>query len=188
MKIIAPKSILIEAEKAMEGFLDLEKIPIEFRVKRSLNGSIMMAQPSFKHLFNKKPHRKYLVLVSESFTIGTRTFSTLKLPSEIKIGWFAHELGHIQDYQSLSALGLLRFGLLYLSSKKFMKSAELRADTFATRAGYGSYLIATKNFILNHAELPETYKAKIRRYYPSPDQILEIDKNLRKITNLDEFV
>lgn len=185
MRIIAPKSIVNEAEKSMEGFPDLHKIPVEFKVKNNLNGSIMMAQPNFRDILKKRRHRKYLVLVSESFTIGTKTFSTLKLPSEIKIGWFAHELGHIQDYQSLSSLGLLRFGLLYLTSKKFMKSAELRADTFATQAGYGDYLIATKNFILNHAELPETYKAKIRRYYPSPDQILEIDKNLKNIDNIE---
>nr|WP_298998055.1 hypothetical protein [uncultured Allomuricauda sp.] len=185
MNVIAPKLIIREAKIAMEGFTDLHEIAVEFKVKNTLNGSIMMAQPSFKDILKKKPRRKYLVLVSETFTIGTKTFSTLKLPSEIKIGWFAHELGHIQDYQSLSSIGLLRFGLLYLTSKKFMKSAELKADTFATQAGYGKYLVATKNFILNHAELPETYKAKIRRYYPSPDQILEIDKNLKTMEDIE---
>jgi hypothetical protein len=37
----------------------------------------------------------------------------------------------------------------------------------------GQYLIATKRFILDHAELPQAYKDKIARLYVSPDEITE---------------
>ncbi|WP_340065642.1 hypothetical protein [Ascidiimonas aurantiaca] len=181
-----PVEIASEVEKALKGFKSLKKENIQFKLKKSLNGSVMMAQPRFLDIFKKREERRYLVLVSKTFTIAKTTFATSKLPSEVKIGWFAHELGHIMDYQKLSTQKLLRFGFLYLFSRSFMRKAELRADTYAVKAGYGTYLIRTKNFILSHTELPESYKNKIRKYYPSPDQILEIDRDLRKVSEIDQ--
>ncbi len=90
------------------------------------------------------------------------------------------------DYRKMNTFGLLKFGFLYLTSRRFFKAAELRADTFATLAGFGEHLIQTKKFVTEHSELPEAYKEKIRKYYPSPDQILEIDRNMRLVAEVDD--
>lgn len=95
------------------------------------------------------------------------------MPDDIMIGWIGHKLGHILDYENRSNLGMLAFGIGYLCSDKFVKSAEKIADTYAVNRGLGKYILATKRFILDHAELPQRYKEKIARLYLSPDDIVE---------------
>ena len=52
--------------------------------------------------------------------------------------------------------------------------AERRADLFAIEHGFGTELMATKNFILDKSTLPERYKKRIRRYYLSPTELEEL--------------
>jgi hypothetical protein len=59
-----------------------------------------------------------------------------------------------------------------------VKEAERVADTYAVERGLGKYIIATKRFILDHAELPQSYKDKIARLYLSPDVIVEMVKKM----------
>ncbi|MEJ2584328.1 MAG: hypothetical protein P8Z38_04600 [Robiginitalea sp.] len=170
-----------EAQQARRGFKKLREVPISFLLKDRLpGGSIMMAQPVFADLFKPGKRRRYRVLVRRSFNLGGERFTPSEIPPEIRLGWFAHELGHIVDYRDRSNWGLIRFGWQYIFSGRFRKSAERRADAFAVEAGFGPALIATKNFILNHTRLPEVYKKTIRTYYPSPDEILEMEQALQR--------
>lgn len=90
------------------------------------------------------------------------------------IGWLGHELGHIMDYQNRSWFNLILFGIKYLFVEKHIVEAERAADTFAVKNGMYTYILKTKNFILNHSELDETYKLRIKKYYLSPEEIMEI--------------
>ena len=54
------------------------------------------------------------------------------------------------------------------------------ADSFAVEQGMGIYIVATKRFILNNADLPQTYKDKIRRLYLSPDVIMDQVRKLEE--------
>ena len=38
------------------------------------------------------------------------------------------------------------------------------------------YILKTKDFILNHAKITPTYKDRIKRYYLSPEEIMEMVK------------
>jgi hypothetical protein len=96
-----------------------------------------------------------------------------QLPDDIMIGWIGHELGHIMDYEQRSKLGLISYGLSYVFSGEYRKKGELMADTYAVNHGLGNYILETKRFILDHAELPQDYKDKIERTYLSPDEIVE---------------
>ena len=58
------------------------------------------------------------------------------------------------------------------------QKAEQKADQYAVDHGLGHYLVATKRFILDHAELPQAYKDKIARLYVSPEEIVEQVKKL----------
>src|SRR5690606_16904904 len=75
---------------------------------------------------------------------------------------------------------LVAFGLSYVFSRTYIKKAEIEADTYAVNHGLGRYIIATKSFILDHAELPQTYKNKIARLYLSPDDIVEQVRKLEE--------
>ena len=68
---------------------------------------------------------------------------------------------------------MISFGYQYVFHSSFVKHAEMLADSHAVERGLGNYIVATKRFILNHAELPQAYKDKISRLYLSPDIIVE---------------
>ncbi|WP_308992353.1 hypothetical protein QLS71_000840 [Mariniflexile litorale] len=167
-----PESIATEVKTALLHYPELAEVPIEFKFKKRIKKSTMQAQPEFRSIFCSKSKRKYKVLISENFKIADTVYYTKNIPSKVLTGWLGHELGHIMDYQQRSGFNLIGFGLGYLFSEKSLKSAERRADTFAVLHGMESYILATKNFILNEAGFPEIYKNRIKRFYLSPEEIM----------------
>ena len=187
---IAPPEISKEVEQALSFYPQLQQIPIEFRFKKKIRKSFMQAQPLFRSLINPSKKRKYLVLISEKMEIENHRFSINEMDTDVLIGWLGHELGHIVDYQRYSNLGLIIFGLRYLIQQPFLKEAERRADQNAIQSGMYDYIIATKNFILNHVHLSDTYKNRIKRLYLSPEEIVhmvnEMDKGeIEKEVNME---
>jgi hypothetical protein len=170
---IIPALFTEEAKMALSFYPELKTVPIEFRLTRKMGSSVMKAQPQYKSLFLKKEKRKYIVLISRQFGIKNIELSTVNIPSEVIIGWLGHELGHIMDYKNRSSINLIGFGIRYLLSKSYFKKAEQRADRFAVEHQMKNYILATKNFILDHTDLTENYKKKIKRLYVSPEDILE---------------
>ena len=132
----------------------------------------MQAQPRFANLFKGKNNRSYYVFMSNKFLIKNEEFSMADVPSEVLLGWLGHELGHIMDYRNKSAMQLVKFGSRYISSEKFVKKAERTADTYAINHGMGHYIFATKDFILNHSHLSDSYKKRKARLYLSPEEIM----------------
>ncbi len=169
---VVPEAIVKEVQIALSHYPDLRETPIEFRFKKKIKMSFMQAQPKFSGLFKNKKDRSYVIMISESFHIENEEFEISEIPSEVLIGWIGHELGHVMDYQDRSGFNLLIFGIKYLTSSGFIKEAERAADTFAVNHGMGNYILATKDFILNNTHLSELYKARIKRLYLSPDEIL----------------
>lgn len=179
-KKIIPEEILEEAKIALSYYPELKDIPIEFKFKENIKKSFMQAQPDFSDIFRNKKNRSYNIFISRSFNIENETIHISEIPSEVIIGWIGHELGHIMDYQDRSALNMLWFGIRYLTSRNFLMNAEKDADTFAVNHGMGDYILATKNFILDHAHLSEVYKERIRKLYLSPEEILLLVEKLEE--------
>lgn len=171
---IIPKQIKYEAEKALSYYPMLKTKCIKLKFKKDIKKSTMQARPTFGSFFRSKQNRRYVILISEKFKISGKSFLTKNIPSDILIGWIGHELGHVLDYQNRTNLNLIAFGFNYLFSENHIIEAERAADTFAIEQGMGSYLLKTKKFILNHAEITETYKNRIKRYYLSPEEIMEL--------------
>ena len=99
------------------------------------------------------------------------------------IGWLGHELGHVMDYRNRSSLNLIWFGIKYKLSDNHIKEAEIAADSFAIQKDMENYLLDTKNFILNKTNLSESYKARIKKYYLSPDEIMLLVEERDKAQN-----
>ena len=171
---IVPDSIKNEVETAMKFYPELSDSIIEIRFKKNIKKSTMQARPTFGSFFKKKYNRSYVILISETFKISDKEFSTRDIPTDIMIGWIGHELGHIMDYQNRSKANLIWFGVKYLFSDKHIVEAERAADSFAVSHGMADYILKTKNFILNHANISESYKNRIKKYYLSPEEIMEI--------------
>lgn len=169
-----PNSIKEEVEIALSYYPELKNTKINFEFKKNIKKSTMQAQPSFGSFFKSKGHRSYNIYISETVKISGETYFTKNMPKDVLIGWIGHELGHVMDYRNRSNLNLVWFGLKYLLSDNHIAEAERSADTFAIRSGMEKYILKTKEFILNQANIDEKYIARIKKYYLSPEEIMDI--------------
>jgi hypothetical protein len=165
---------------ALSFYPELKHVPIQFVFKRRIKSSVMQAQPVFNTLLRARRNRAYRINISALFTLTHTAVPIHQMPDDIMIGWIGHELGHIMDYETRSNAGLVGFGLGYISSASYVKKVEQIADQFAVNHGLGNYLVKTKRFILDHAELPQAYKDKIARLYVSPEEIMEQVRKLEQ--------
>lgn len=175
-----PVQIFEEAKRALAYFPELEEVGIEFRFKNDISKSFMQAQPAFSNVFKGKNNRNYYIFISSQVNIEGKDFSIRDIPSDVLVGWLGHELGHVMDYRDRSGMGLVIFGLRYVTSNKYIMKAERRADVYAVNQGMGDYILKTKDFILNNTDLSESYKNRIKRLYLSPEEIVNLVNDLEE--------
>ena len=175
-----PKSITAETHKALSYYPALKDTPITFKFKKNIKKSTMQAQPVFSSFFRSRKNRKYVILISKQVKIDKEVFKITDVPSDVLIGWIGHELGHIMDYRERGTWNMLFFGIKYIYSTGHIQEVERAADTFAVAHGMGDYILKTKDFILNHADISETYKARIRQLYLSPEEIMQLIEEHRE--------
>ncbi|MFC3198307.1 hypothetical protein ACFOET_11850 [Parapedobacter deserti] len=171
---VIPSAIQKQALIALSHYPELKNANIQFIFKPGLKGSIMAARPVIGSLFKRRDKRSYQILINPVFKLEHAIEPIRQIPDSVMIGWLGHELGHIMDYERRSVWSLMGFGISYWLSKKFVRKAERAADSFAINGGMVDYLLATKAFILDHADLPQAYKDKIAALYLSPDEIMEL--------------
>lgn len=184
---IIPESIKKEVIEAISFYPELYDTAIEFKFKDNIKKSTMQAQPRFASFFKRKENREYVILISLNIQIEGEHFTMEDIPSDVKVGWLGHELGHVMDYRERTNFGMLIFGIKYLFSSAHIKEVERTADTYAIAHGMGDYILKTKNFILDNASLSEKYKERIRRLYISPEEVMELI-NENKVEEEPEIV
>lgn len=173
-----PTIIKPQVEKALSYYPELKDTPITFKFKKDIKKSTMQAQPKFTSLLKSRKNRSYMILISEKFHIESEEFKVVDVDDDIMIGWIGHELGHVMDYRDRGKFDMIIFGLKYLFSSAHIKEVERAADTFAVEHGMHEYILATKNFILNNTSISPEYKARIKRLYMSPEEIMELVNKL----------
>jgi hypothetical protein len=184
---IIPETLKKEALEALSFYPELADTYIEFKFKDNIKKSTMQAQPRFSSFFKAKENREYIILISRNIQIEGEIFTMEDIPSDVKVGWIGHELGHVIDYSKRTNVGMLIFGIKYLFSSHHIKEVERAADTYAIQHGMGDYILTTKNFILDNASLSEKYKERIRRLYISPEEVMELI-NENKVEEEPEIV
>jgi len=152
-----------------------------FVVQQKIPKTTMQAQPiiGIKALLNGK--RTYKITLAK-FIENSEKAEVAHLPEEILRGWFAHELGHVMDYEIHSNFGMIRFGLKYLFSEKYKKAVEHKADQYAIENGFGADIIKTKRFIYASDLFSEQYKENMKTYYMS---IEEAQRQLKAFEDLN---
>lgn len=171
---IIPESIKKEAINALSYYPELNDTEITFKFKDQIKKSTMQAQPTWGSFFKGKKHRSYIILISRKIQIDTEAFSIDDIPSDILVGWIGHELGHVMDYKDRTNMGMLIFGMKYLYSGSHIQEVEHAADAYAIAHGMGDYILQTKNFILEHADISEKYKNRLRKLYMSPEEVMHL--------------
>lgn len=167
-------------EKVWQRYKPLHQYDITL-VQQSIGGSTMQAQPiiTLRSLFNGV--KRYRINIGEHIR-DEESLKLEKLPKEILTGWFAHELGHLMDYQQHSNVQMIWYGIKYYLSHNFKKTVEHDADYIAIAYGFREELVATKHFILGDTRISPNYKSKIKRYYLPEDDVMlcSEDKDLLK--------
>lgn len=166
--------------KALAFYPELKDAVINFIFKKNIKSSVMQAQPVFSTLLRKQEKRHYRINISTHFKLNSCDLPITEIPETVMVGWIVHELGHILDYERRTNAEIVLFGFRYLFSPEYVKEAERVADTFAVERGAGKYILATKRFILDHADIRQEYKNKIKRLYLSPDVIVDLVKKLEE--------
>lgn len=166
----------IENSHVQTAFLDvvrqyetLHEYKIEL-IQKPVKKSTMQAQPvvSLKGFFTGI--KTYRIQVGE-FVRDSDSLRVDQVPCDVLKGWFAHELGHVVDYAPYSNFGMIGFGIKYLTSNKFKRNAEHRADQIAMDHDFHNEILATKIFILENDLLESAYKEKIMKFYMSIEDV-----------------
>ena len=179
---VIPDLLKEEILLSLSYYPELLDTPIEFRIlSPQIKKSVMQAQPIVGTIFKPKAERGYVIKVSRYFKGENQPLPIEKIEQKVLIGWLGHELGHVMDYLDRSVWEMAKFGLGYLFSRRYLMQAERTADLFAISHGLGDKIVATKNFILDHAYLPERYKEKIRRLYVSPEETLLLIEEYKSV-------
>lgn len=168
-----PDIIREEVLIALSHYPELADTRIDFVFRKDILKSFMQAQPKWYGIFQGKRRRRYIVKITPALQLKNKSIPVEELPTDALVGWIGHELGHIMDYETRTGVGLIRFGIGYLTSEKYLKKAEQTADLFAINHQLGSEILSTKHFILKHADIPLAYKERIRRLYMSPEEVME---------------
>lgn len=131
-----------------------------------LSSSTMQAQPviDLSELFGNS--RRYRLDMAEK-VMDSGDLYLADLPEDVLRGWFAHELGHIVDYENHSNFGMVTYGIRYLLSDQFKREREHDADSIAIRHGFRTDVIAAKKYILENDFISPAYQDQIRKYYMS---------------------
>ncbi len=152
-------------------------------VRRRLRKATMNARPVFGWGSMLIKIKAYRIIVAD-YVRDTGDLQVEDMPEEVLEGWFAHELGHVMDYQGRSAWQMVLFGLRYLYSDSFRRKAEYRADQYAIRHGFQEEIIAAKRFILEHDLLSQDYKDKISKYYMPVEEVRWHTENPQPLRNI----
>ena len=152
--------------KVLAAFIPLQAHRVTLMLK-DIPSTTMQAQPVIDTSFFRRLKRNYIIHMSPYTKIDPEV-KTSDMPEEVVRGWFAHELGHIMDYLNRSWFSLAMLGLGYLLSRRVRIHMERTADLYAIEMGFGMDILATKNFILSHANVSQKYKRQIQKYYLSP--------------------
>jgi len=169
-KNVESQKIKDSFEKVWNRYQSLHKYEITL-VQQSIGNSTMQAQPiiTLRSLFDGV--KRYRINIGHHVR-DEESLVLEKLPEPILIGWFAHELGHVMDYQQHSNLSMIRYGFKYYFSERFKKTVEHAADYIAIANGFQDEVLATKQFILGDERISPTYKSRIKRYYLPENQVM----------------
>lgn len=150
--------------------------------KHSIKHSTMQAQPIINFDFFSKNKRAYRVDFRET-TLIHDDIKVKDLSEDVLKGWFAHELGHVVDYQERGYWEMIIFGINYFFFDQCKKEAEKMADVYAVRFGFEKEIRAMKEYIINHADIDPKYKKRIKKYYPGPEEIEHLIHEKKEIDN-----
>lgn len=176
--VLKDNALLYEKEitEAFSHLDELKEVQIIFRTAKI--STSLSARPTLTSLlFRRRSKRTYVVRINCSEKDSIITLN--EAPKEAVVGVIGHELSHILDYHQKSCWGVFGRGFAYTSKKK-KERFEKEIDSIAISRGFGEGLYRWADFVLNHSDATQEYKAFKRQIYLEPDEIKAQMKSTEK--------
>jgi hypothetical protein len=150
--------------QAIKFYHELQAVPIRLKFTR-LSFSTMTARPPL-YLF-KMPwmRRRYIIFINSNNKFGKFTIPISELTDEILLGWLAHEIAHITQYEKMNWYKFIFFPVKYIFNNRFRREFENEADEITKQRGLEKELKDGINFTLNDQRVSTSYKARTKKYY-----------------------
>ena len=165
-----PSSMKLPGLVALSYFPDLKEVDIEFR-RRNIK-TTMVCRPRMDFIFRKKENRTYRIIANNQLR-GKQGLLFDDVPFNAQIGIMAHELAHVVDYENKTAAGIIVTGIRYLFPG-YRRKLEQQIDELAIERGMGYQIHAFSDFVIHHAAVTDQYRDYKKRFYFSPDELLEV--------------
>lgn len=156
------KNILHETKIKYFPELENEKIIVK---KFKSDAYFLRAQPIIKTLVRKKRNRVYSIQLNLNLL-------ECPPPREGLVAILIHELEHVKDYTSWSSAKIIKHGIRYATSFKFMSNYEKETDIKALEKGVHVGLATYRQWVYQWLSPKDLEKKK--NIYLTPDQILEL--------------
>jgi hypothetical protein len=166
-KLFHPK-IKHAALVALSRYPELKNTRIEF-LFRNITAT-METRPKINFKAFSKKQRTYQVFINLNKG-KNRALDIDSLTETMKIGWIAHELGHVVDYESRSAFSLMAMGVFYVTVPSFKRNIEQGVDIITIRHGLGYEHCDGAEYLLYQSNATEKYKQNNLKYYLSIEKM-----------------
>ncbi len=155
LRIDIPSNIKSEFIVALACFPEIRDKRLEFRYKK-IKGT-MNARPDVMNILRTKSNRRYVILINNN--MGKHKGISLEtLSPAARLGWYGHEVAHLQSYQMMNNLQMLIFSLRYISSIKYLQKVERFTDFLAIERGLLFYIFESGRYLSNYENASVAYK------------------------------
>jgi len=164
-----PEEMELQIFLALSFYPELKETDIEFR--KAILECSLQARPKYYSLISSRADRKYVILINED---EENPVHPSKSDFAAQVGFFAHELAHIVDYEEMTKSELISTAWNYYFDPEFKKELEQKTDKIAIERGAGYLKYHASCFVFYQSNASEEYLEKKKKFYFTPEQILEM--------------
>jgi len=162
-----PEDFHTQAYLAMTYYPDLKGKKIKFKYKDQK--TTMSCVPRWDFIFHKKENRTYVIRIDKKLKDNEGVLLG-DVPFDAQVGVIGHELGHIIDYESKNALGVIGTGFRYLFAS-YRRKLENHVDEIAISRGLGNQLADFADYVFHESQASPKYIKYKRKFYYQPEEI-----------------
>ncbi len=158
-RLTVPEKINKEVILALSHFPELKDDRINFRYKRIR--LTMNARPDVLNIFRTRSNRKYIILINNNkgrhkgINLNNISFNS-------RVGWYAHELGHIYHYHEMTNLQTVAFSVKYVISSKYVRKVERFINEIAIQRGLLFQIYEGEILLSETTAISSGYKRKAK--------------------------
>ncbi len=145
-------------------FLALHKVNIEI-VSTPIYLATMKCRPKITSFLLPWKKHDYVISVNSKKNFSRYSIPIGSLNDIVLTGWFAHELGHIVQYEKMNLIEFITFPFRYFLDLDFRKNFEIGATDIARAIGFENEFSEVEKFLMNDGRINKKYRDRFKKFY-----------------------